>query len=157
MLAAGEVMLVAEEVMLAAVQTFACLPAASPSLPFCVPAWQGCQLLWPGAARACFASCVRLICSPRNLETDWTWVACAVRGLKLVLPLWPLSHQICQDDRTSKTDVLEDPQQTLDCCICAVASCLVASCLEKSCCDAFASPPGVQAFFSQGNCPPSVR
>ncbi len=43
--------------------------------------------------------------------------------------------EICQDDRTSKTDVLEDPQELcLDCYICAVASCL-----EKSCCDAFAS------------------
>ncbi len=52
----------AEEVMLAAVQTFAGLPAASPSLPFCVPACQGYQLLWPCAARACFASWVRLIC-----------------------------------------------------------------------------------------------
>ena len=62
MLAAGEVMLAADEVMLAAVQTFACLPAVSPSFTFCVPAWQECQLLWPGAARACFASCVRLIC-----------------------------------------------------------------------------------------------
>ncbi len=57
-----EVMLAAEEMMFAAVQTFACLPAASPSLPFCVPACQGYQLLWPCAARACFASSVRLIC-----------------------------------------------------------------------------------------------
>ncbi len=33
-----------------------------------------------------------------------------MKVLKLVLPIWPLSHQICQDDWTSKIRDLEDPQ-----------------------------------------------
>jgi len=38
--------------------------------------------------------------------------AYAKKDLKLVLPPWPLPHQICQYGWTSKTSVLEDPQHT---------------------------------------------
>ena len=64
-----------------------------------------------------------------------------MKGLKLMLPLWPLSHQICQDDRTSMCCKIPN-KLCLDCYICAIASCL-----EKRC-DAFASPPRVQLLHN---------